>query len=500
MPALTARAAYQTFIFSSVPSHANDTNVLQRIHQRWMTVKRLGILLIGLLVAAAPTPAAEAGEALLVAARTGDTAQVRALLDAGHDPNGTLRRTYSPLMFAAGNGHVEMTRLLLARGATVDHRDHNGDRALLWAAQRGHVETVRMLLAAGATVQSDDDPYRQTPLMRAAQYAHVDVVRVLLAAGADARRRDHTDDTALHAAAVSGNAEVIAMLLAAGGDPDAADRILRRTPMHLAATYGRLDAVRLLASAGADLNARDYQGRTSLWAAASRGHAAVVEVLLVAGADHDARDDEDLSPFLAALAKSESVAWLLVELTRDIDRGFATAVWGGHADLAMRLAERGADVNALDQHGRPAVVGATRHPGTSMLAWFMANRVDLGRHGVAALHHAASSGRADLVGRLLDSNVPVDARDTAGATALLHGVGAGQLDVVRLLLARGAERHPRDRYGRDADAYMAMAAEPITAMIARREMSRASKPTGHLRKKLADLTAQHAAIRELLAQ
>ena len=53
---------------------------------------------------------------------------------------------------------------------------------------------------------------------------------------------------------------------------------------------------------------------------------------------------------------------------------------------------------------------------------------------------------------------------------------------------------------RGIDAYMAMAVEPITAMIKRREMSRAYRPTDHLRQQLAALTAQHAAVRELLAQ
>ena len=460
-------------------------------------MQRLGILLIAALVLVAP--AGKASEALLSAARTGDTAQVRALLEAGVDPN-VERRTYSPLMFAAGNGHVEMTRLLLARRASVDHRDHNSDRALLWAAERGHAEIVRMLLMAGAAVQADDDPYQRTPLIKAASYARVEVVRVLLAAGADPRRRDHTDDTALHAAAISGNAEIITMLLAAGGDPNIADRILRQTPMHLAATYGRVDAVRLLAAAGADLNGRDHEGRTPLWLAVSRSHGAAVEALLAAGADHDARDNEDITPFLVAVTKSAAMASVLVELTRDIDRGFAAAVWSGHAALALRLAERGADVNALDQHARPAVAGSAQHPGTDMLAWFIANGVDLGRHGAAALHQAAASGRPDLVGLLLDSNVPVNVRDDAGATALHRAASRGQVEVVRLLLTRGAERNPRDRDGRGVDAYMAVAAEMIAALIERRGMSRAYKPTAHLRMQLADLTAQHAAIRELLVQ
>jgi hypothetical protein len=116
------------------------------------------------------------------------------------------------------------------------------------------------------------------------------------------------------------------------------------------------------------------------------------------------------------------------------------------------------------------------------------------------LHQAASSGRTDLARLLLDLNVPVDARDSQGATALLHGVRAGQADVVRFLLARGAERHPRDREGRGSEAYMAMAVGPISAMIAQREMSRAYRPTGELRQQLAVLAAQHAVVRELLAQ
>jgi uncharacterized protein len=227
---------------------------------------------------------------------------------------------------------------------------------------------------------------------------------------------------------------------------------------------------------------------------------AVVAMLLGAGADYDVRDDADLSPFLAAVAKSEATARLLVELTRDINRGFAAAIWSGHADLARRLFARGADVNAIDQDGRPAVAGAVQHPGTDMLAWFIANRVDLGRHGAAALHQAAASGRADIVGPLLDSNVPVNVRDEAGGTALLRAAATGQVDVVRLLLARGAERNPRDHDGRGADAYMAMAVVPIEGRIKRRGMSRAYKPTAHLKMQLADLAAQHAAIRELLAQ
>ena len=47
---------------------------------------------------------------------------------------------------------------------------------------------------------------------------------------------------------------------------------------------------------------------------------------------------------------------------------------------------------------------------------------------------------------------------------------------------------------------MAMAVDPIAALIKRRGMSRALPADRHLKMQLADLTARQAAVRELLAQ
>jgi ankyrin repeat protein len=457
---------------------------------------------LALLVVAATMLVADAGHAderVLAAARRGDLAQVRALLEAGADPN-IDRKTYSPLMFAAGNGHVEMTRLLIAHGARVEHRDHNGDRALLWAAQRGHAATVRLLLAAGAAADSDDDPYRITPLMKASRYGHPEVARLLLAARAGVNRRDHTDDTSLHRAALTRNAELVALLLRAGADPRAVGKYLNETPLHVSVAYGTTETVRLIAAAGVALDARDHKGRTALWSAAMLDRAGMVEALLAAGVDVDSRDGSGVTPFMVAVRKSGATAWLLLERTQDLDRGFAAAVWGGHPDLAIRLVERGADINAVDEFGRPALGGVVRHPGSALLQWFLAGGVDLARHGGAALTEAASAGRLDLIEMLLDAAVPVDARNAAGATALLHAAGAGQVETVRFLLARGADRGKHDSQGRDIEAYMAVRPAKLKSRIKTRSASRAHKPTAHLSVRLRDLTASYAEIRALLAR
>jgi ankyrin repeat protein len=478
------------------PTQSTQTIAIPVSRKERMTRPIVPIAVLGLFaVAAAPAFAQD----LLTAARTGDGATALRLLEAGADPN-VDRAAYSPLMFAAGNGDDALTAALIARGARVDHRDHNGDRALLWAAQRGRVGAVRLLLAAGAALQSDDDPYRITPLMQASRHGHVEVAQILLKAGADPNRRDHVDDTALHGAALARSPAVTALLLQAGADPNVVGKYLLMTPLHVAATYGNVDTVRALIAARAGLEARDHKGRTPLAVAAALDSAPVVGALLEGGADPDARDAEGITPFIAAVGRSGASAGLLVDLTRDIDRGFAAAVWGGHAALALRLAKRGADVNAVDQRGLPAVAGAAQHSDPAMLQWFLANGVDLGRHGAAALHQAAAAGRADLARLLLDAKVPVDVRDDAGATPLLRGAGDGHVDMVRLLLERGADRDPRDRRGRGIDAYMATAIDGIALQIARRKASRAWRPTAHLEAQLGDLRERHAAIGKLLAQ
>ena len=456
-------------------------------------------LALGFLTIAVVPCAAAHNDALSVAARQGDLAQVQALLAAGADPN-DYERAYSPLMHAAGAGNVELTRLLLARGAKVDHRDHNGERALLWAAYAGHVEIVRLLLAAGAAVQPADDPHRITPLLKASGYGHLAVVRELLQAGADPNWRDHVDDTALHGAALSRHDDLVALLLRAGADPRAKGKYLDQTPLHRAAERGTTAIVRLLIDAGADLEARDHKGRTALWSAAALDQAPVVDLLLAAGADPDARDGDGVSAFVAATRRSGATARLLVERTRDLDRGFAAAVWGRHADLAMRLAERGADVNAVDGLDRPALAGVALHEGAALLDWFLARGVDLDRHGASALLHAAGAGRVDLVRALLDAGVAVNARNRVGASALLQAAGSGRVEVVRLLLERGADRNARDAQGRNADDTMDAQSGLLTMRIKTREASRAYKPTGALKAELDALVAHHADIKALLAR
>ena len=70
------------------------------------------------------------------AARNGDTAIVRLLIDDGADVNATNERRHTVLYCAGGHGHIETVRLLLSKNADVDARfTEDGKTLLEWLAQ-----------------------------------------------------------------------------------------------------------------------------------------------------------------------------------------------------------------------------------------------------------------------------------------------------------------------------------------------------------------------------
>jgi DNA-binding transcriptional regulator YdaS (Cro superfamily) len=88
--------------------------------------------------------------ALRSAAITGDVNVLRAMLDAGVDPNVRSSTGATPLMRAAELGHTEVVQLLLERGADVNARDRQGNSALKLARAARHPGVVALLRNAGA--------------------------------------------------------------------------------------------------------------------------------------------------------------------------------------------------------------------------------------------------------------------------------------------------------------------------------------------------------------
>jgi hypothetical protein len=92
--------------------------------------------------------AADSGPDLLNAAKKGQTAQVRALLEKGASPESKDKEGRTALMLAAQHGHADIVGLLLSKGAKADARDGEGLNAYglaLLSTSKGREKVLDLL-------------------------------------------------------------------------------------------------------------------------------------------------------------------------------------------------------------------------------------------------------------------------------------------------------------------------------------------------------------------
>jgi ankyrin repeat protein len=212
---------------------------------------------------------------------------IRALLEAGADPNIDPQDGFPSLQAALSSGVSapgaaarpdvhEILELLLAHGADVQQRGVNDYTSLHTAAAQGDLGAVDVLLTHGAdphAVTRIDDV--ETALGAAERAGHQAVV---------ARLREVTVRPDWERAARNGDVTTLARLLAAGVDIDSLDAY-SQTALMRAAAEGHEDAVVFLARRGADLNHTAKYHLSALMLAIVRGHAGGARALVEAGAD-----------------------------------------------------------------------------------------------------------------------------------------------------------------------------------------------------------------------
>ncbi|KAJ1257763.1 hypothetical protein BS78_10G021200 [Paspalum vaginatum] len=217
------------------------------------------------------------GERLAAAARDGDKAEARRLLEAnpGLARCAAFGSLNSPLHLAAAKGHHEIAALLLENGADVNARNIYGQTALMQACRFGHWEVVQTLLVFRCNVSKADGLSSRTALHAAAAGGHVKCARLLLAAAAGdggrlANRAGSGGVTALHLAALHGHADCVHLLvderadLAAQTLPCVASPMgsigAGSTPLHYAAAGGEVKCCQILVSRGAERTAANCNG------------------------------------------------------------------------------------------------------------------------------------------------------------------------------------------------------------------------------------------------
>ncbi|MFN8580043.1 MAG: ankyrin repeat domain-containing protein [Gemmatimonadaceae bacterium] len=194
-------------------------------------------------------------------------ATVRALLDAGADPNTSaplpdVSDTIPALYFPCVAGNVDVARVLLERGARPDDGE-----SLYHAAQHDHEACLELLLSFGADIHRGPGPHGNTPL------------HFLVA---------HTPDNSLTPKVLRG----VAWLLSHGANPNELSYPgvphqpqAGETPLHRAAAVGHGEPVlRSLVSHGANVDLRRDDGATVYQLAVRSGNTSGAAYLAAVGA------------------------------------------------------------------------------------------------------------------------------------------------------------------------------------------------------------------------
>lgn len=273
-----------------------------------------------------------------------------------------------PVVDAAKNGDEAVLRTLVEQGADVNATAGDGSTALLWASHRDLPKSVDLLIRAGADVNRAND-LGATPLWAASENGSMAVVERLLEAGADPNLALRHGETPLMAAARAGSFRVAELLLEHGGDPNETGP-RSQTALMWAVLGLSSDVVKVLVDHGADVHARtvvtvelkahephshiqnqgwfEHGGNTALMFAARVGDVESARHLVAAGADLNDRSAFGVTA--VATAAYSNFRTLVAEpayssggpYTMGGREGFRPGRFG---DLVEFLLEEGADPN-----------------------------------------------------------------------------------------------------------------------------------------------------------
>ena len=402
--------------------------------------------------------------ALYEAAEQGQVASLVWLLAQGANRQGWHSCKNDPLCIAACQGHMVCVQKLVEAGAHIITGREYGFNALFLAAQEGHAEILQYFLDQGISANVQCSPFAGRPLLVAAERGQLDCMHILLNAGAKVDHPDHKGRTALYFAAGHGQTQALTLLLEQGAKVKGWSGY-QCDPLCRAAFKGHLACVGKLLDAGAHIvTGREY-GFSALNGAAENGHAEILKCFLEQGIAVNAEGSPSGAPALLVAAEKGQLACLQILLDAgakvdNANKNGCTALYNaalaGQPQAVALLLQHGAKVNgwsscrndplcAASSSGHLACVQALLEAGATIVT---------GReYGFNALYRAACNGHVEILNYLLRQGGSVDAESASGATPLMAAASGGHLRCMRALVAAGARVDHFDHKGDTAQQY-----------------------------------------------
>jgi ankyrin repeat protein len=219
--------------------------------------------------------------------------------------------------------------------------------------------------------------------------------------------------------------------------------------MHELVTADNVQAMQeLVARDPQSVNQLNESGLPPLYTAALYRNRQAIDFLL----EHGAVVDIFACAYLGKATDADMLLKGNPELSRATTRNGMTALHyaaqAGHLDVVAILLRYHADVNALDNGGRTALLEACHggpwksEPAEEIIQLLLDHNAQID------LFQAAAMGRTGLIESILDRDPGlIDSPDKRGRTALFHAARNNRLAAVKLLVERGADVNRSDAVG-----------------------------------------------------
>ncbi|MBL1276335.1 MAG: ankyrin repeat domain-containing protein [Ectothiorhodospiraceae bacterium] len=368
------------------------------------------------------------------------------LLDSGADIDAIDRMGKTALIHAVEKGRESIVEALLLRGANPLLKDGRGSDAARYAKKYGRHEGIAKLIESAGSAYSAKSA-RPGPaggvsdLMRAASQGEKVKVQQLIRTGAAVDEADNFNATALHYALESQHGAIANILITSGISVNSVDRD-GRTPLLLAVKNGSSDVVAVLLQSGAKVNVEDRYQNTPFLMAVRYGYQRIVALLLSADVN------ESINKALYEVFSSPASAEDLVDVQRlildsslvlkrdekDLEILLVKAVQKRHVLVVQFLLKHGVDLE-VDIKGLPLLIAAQdgAYNMVKLLAEHGANINAVTEDGRTALMFSVKSGNIRMVKYLLDAGAKVDVTDVDGLSALRMAKANYAEDIVKLL-------------------------------------------------------------------
>ena len=357
----------------------------------------------------------------------------------------------TPLHFACWGNHLQAAKVLVQHGAHLTIRDSHNFSPIFYACSFGNVALVRWLLGESVEPHCSGGSMKDTPLHLACRNGLIDIAELLVQRGADVCQQNSVGATPLDKAMKSKNERCIRKIRAMSEQKEMADQAQHaQVPVFLkACALGHIEKATALLEAGMDINAVSANGGTGLHFAVRACHTEMCEFLVSKGAKANTKERHTgLTPLHIACLKGNAdlAVWLLdnaganaLELSLEKRTTLHFASYSGCVDLIEKLLDAGVDINARNVDGFTPLHDCCSVEAASFLVKRGADPYAKTVYGSSAVHVACKYGLNTVVLWLLDNSYGnVNDRDIHGMTPFLIACQEGFLALARKLKDVGA--------------------------------------------------------------